>query len=284
MNRFGFFGFGRTPSGGAIAVADSISIVQQFLVAGVPETAGAGPGYVPTDEGSAVAWFDPQDASSLTIVGATVTAIKNKISNVSWAAASSVPYEATGLNGKACLHPTSISHYFLSTESAVVNALDCPTTAKPYTIVYVEKPASATVGGVVVGAGNSGVASASTRTWGRRLTISQYEYQQTAPATATNVRSTGAVSTALSICAWHSPGVGQKMKLNNGADDPGNTTVTPAYTPGTGINRVALFCRPDSIPDSSIGDSQVGDIWIFNTELDAAALTRVYNYLLAKWS
>jgi hypothetical protein len=53
--------------------------------------------------------------------------------------------------------------------------------------------------------------------------------------------------------------------------------------PGTGPNRASLFSRPDSVPDSS-AVQRFGELWLFNNELSAAALTRVYNYLNTKWS
>lgn len=280
--RFGFRpGLGNV-AGNSGAALDVITMLQAFRVAGVPVTSGSGPWTSLADGSGLVGWFDVSDASSLTIVSTTVTAIKNKVSNVSWAAISACPYETTGLNGHPCLHPTGLTHYFKSTESAVVSVFDCPTTAKPYTLIYVVKPDSATTGTALFGVGNSGVSSASTRTWGRRTGVSQYEYLQTAPATATNSRSAGAVSTAMQICAWHSPGVGQKMKLNNAADDPSGS-VDPSYTPGTGPNQAALFCRPDSVPDSSAAD-QFAELGIYNRELSATELTKAYDMLLAKWS
>lgn len=240
--------------------------------------------YSPLSEGGGVAWFDMLDPTAYTEATGVVTALRNKVSSVSWAAASSCPFEAAGLNGHPCLHPVDITDYFLSTEAAVVGALDCPTTGKPYTIYIVEIPDTATGGGVVVGAGNSGVASGSTRTWGRRVGVSQYEYVQTAPHPVLTVRSTGAVSTGLNVMAWHGPGVGVKASLNNAADDPNNTTLDSGYVPGTGPNRVALFCRPDSSPDSPNTGSKVGEILVFNVEHDAAARGRVYNYLNTRWS
>jgi hypothetical protein len=225
------------------------------------------------------------DAASYTVSGGTsVTTFNNKVSGVAMPAASSCPYEATGLNGKPVLHPTTIAHYFLTTEAAAVGPLDCPNASKPYTIYVLEKADTATGGGVLVGVGNSGVASASTRTWGRRVGVSQYEYAQTAPATVLTVRSTGAVSTNMVVSCWHSPGVGVKHSLSNAADDPNNATLDPSYVPGTGPNRLALFCRPDSTPDTPNTGSQVGEVLLFSTEHDAAARTRVCNYLLARWS
>lgn len=262
-----------------VAASPVITITQQFLVDSVFSYSS----YSPLSEGGGVAWFDMLDPTAYTESGGNVTALRNKVSSVSWSAVSSCPYEAAGLNGHPCLHPTTISHYFLSTEAAVVSAVDCPTTGKPYTLYWVDIPDSTTSGGVIVGAGNSGVASASTRTWGRRVGVSQYEYAQTAPHPVLTVRSTGAVSASLNVCAWHGSGVGVKMSLNNAADDPNNTTLDTGYVPGTGPNRVALFCRPDSTPDTPIA-TRIGEILLFNVEHDAAARGRVYDYLLARWS
>ncbi len=268
--------FGSYPSG-----LSAITISQRVVVDSVLSFSS----YSPLSEGGGVFWLDMLDAASYTVSGGTtVTAFTNKVSSVSWPAVSSCPYEATGLNSKPCLHPTTISHYFLSTEATVVSALDCASASKPYTIYILEIADSATGGGVIVGSGNSGVASASTRTWGRRVGVSQYEYAQTAPASVGTIRSTGAVSTSLAVSCWHSPGVGVKHSLNNATDDPNNATLDPAYVPGTGPNRVALFCRPDSTPDTPNTGSKVGEILICSTEHDAAARARVCNYLLARWS
>src|SRR6478609_480012 len=90
--RFGF----RTGLGNvappSVAVSDSIVILQRFVADAVGQTAGAGEDYEVTDEGDCVLWLDLQDAASLTIVGSTITAIKNKISNTTWSASSSCPY------------------------------------------------------------------------------------------------------------------------------------------------------------------------------------------------
>lgn len=280
--RFGF-GFGLTaggaPSGGG---GEAITILQQFIVSAVGEFAGGGV-WTPASPGGLVAEIDLLNPAGYVESGGAVTEVINLVSSVSWAAASSCPYEATGLNGHPCLHPVDITDYFLSTEAAVVNVLDCPTTAKPYTLIYVVLPDSTTTGVVTFGVGNSGVASASTRTWGQRSGVSQYEYSQTSPAAVGTVRSTGAVSTSLNIIAWRSPGTGCKFKLNDAADDPNNTVSTPAYTPGTGPNRAALFCRPDSSPDSP-AIQRFGALYLYDHELSDTDLTAAYDYLLARWS
>ncbi len=261
----------------------SIVISQRFIASAVGVFLGGG-SYAPADEGGLVAEIDMLQPAGYVESGGLVTSVVNLVSSTSWAAVSSCPYEATGINGHPCLHPLDISDYFTSTEAAVVSVLDCPGTAKPYTIVYVDLPDSTTTGGAVFGVGRSTVSSASTRTWGRRVGVSQYEYASTTPATTVGqVRSTGAVSAGLNICAWHSPGVGQKMSLNGAADDPGNTVSDPAYLSGNGPNQLALFCRPDLTPDTPIA-TRFGALYVFNKELDAAAITRVYNYLLARWS
>ncbi len=279
---------GRVSIGAPLSV---ITVSQRFLVSTTaPVTLGSG-SYVPTDEGGAVLWLDMQDATAYTLNGGStgITQVKNKISNVQWAVnGTDCPFEATGINGHPCAHPTLIGHGFISTESAVVSVHDCPNTTKPYTLIYVALPDSTTTGVVSYGVGNSGVSSASTRVWGQRAGVATYEYNQTSPAAVGSgthgpVRSTGAVNAGLNICAWHSPGVGVKLSLNNGADDPNNTVSDASYVPGTGPNRAMISGRPDLGPDSP-AIQRWGEYWLFNKELDSAALTRVYNYLIGKWS
>lgn len=282
--RFGF-GFGLTsrgaPQGGG--GGDAITVLQQFTVAAAGQFVGGGV-WTPSTPGGLIAEIDMLNPLGYVEAAGLVTSVKNLVSGVSWAAVSSCPYEATGINGHPCLHPVDITDYFLTTEATVLAALNCLTTAKPYTLIYVDVPDSTTSGGVVFGVGNSGVASASTRTWGRRVGVSQYEYASTTPATTVGqVRSTGAVGASLNICAWHSPGVGQKMKLNNGADDPSNATSDPSFASGTAINRAALFCRPDSSPDTPIA-TRFGAMYLYDHELTTGDLTAAYDYLLPRWS
>ncbi len=44
-----------------------------------------------------------------------------------------------------------------------------------------------------------------------------------------------------------------------------------------------LFGRPHSPPVSN-AIQRFGELWLFDQQLDAAALTRVYNYLNTRWS
>lgn len=275
--------FGVEAGAGTLGV---IRVAQSLAAETIGNTSGGT--YTPASEGGALLHFDMLDPTAYTLNGGStgVTQIKNKISNVQWLfnGGADCPYEAAGLNGHPCLHPTLITHRSISSEAAVIAALDCPTTAKPHTLVYVVVPDSTTVGGAVLGVGNSAVSSASTRTWGQRTTGGQYEYAQTTPAVAGTGRSAASSVTAgLSIVAWSSPGATLALKKNDVTQAlTVAVSVDPSYT-GTGPNQVSLFSRPDSAPDTPC-TNQFGELWLFNAELDAAALTRVYNYLNARWS
>lgn len=265
-----------------------IRAAQALAVDALGNTSGGT--YTPASEGGALIHFDMLDPTAYTLNGGStgVTQIKNKISNVQWLfnQGADCPYEAAGINGHPCLHPTLVTHASISTEAAVVSALDCPNTAKPYTLIYVALPDSTTTGVATFGVGNSGVSSASTRVWGQRAAQTQYEYAQTTPATVGSGRTTaGTVSASLNYLAWVSPGTTLTCYLNNSALAITESTagaVNPAYTPGTGPNRAALFCRPDIAPDSP-AIQRFGELWLFDKALDAAALTRVYNYL-TRWT
>jgi hypothetical protein len=270
----------------AVTIVASLDAQTTIAAAVTVDITASLSGYTPQSESTPLAWIDLQDATAITLNGGStgVTQVKNKISGVQWdTPANDTPYEAAGLNGHPCLHPIVVGDRIMFTEAAVVSAFDCPNTTKPYTIYYVVKADSTTTGVATFGVGNTGVSSASTRTWGQRSGVATYEYAQTAPASNTVIRSTGAVTTAVNVLCWHSPGTGVHLSTNNAADDPNDAATTPSYVPGTGPNQGSLFSRPDLGPDSP-AIQRFGELWVFGAEHDAAARTRVYNYLSTKWA
>jgi hypothetical protein len=293
-------------TGSTLGGSSPILIPQQLGIEVVPGTLGvirarqvlaaeavgntSGGTFSPLSISGAVAWIDMQDPTAYTESGGTVTALKNKVSSVSWAASASCPFEATGLNGHPCLHPIDLTDSFRSSESAVVSVFDCPDTgaAKPYTIVCAVAPDSITTGNVIFGVGNTAETSASTRVWGHRAGVSQYEYAQTLPAVNGNARSaTATVVTGLNRLAWTSAGTTMRMFLANVelalTVSASGTASNPLYTPGVGPNRLALFERPDLVPDGPyVG--RFGEIAIYNRELNSTELGQLDAYFAARWS
>ena len=129
--------------------------------------------YDPTVEGNMVAWFDMQDPAAYSVSGGVIDYFVNKVSSVQWTASGTAraAYEATGLNGLPCAHPDGTDDTYISTEAAVVNALQA-TTANPYTILFVFHADVADAQRSVLGAGNSGFSSNNTRIFGQNTDLS----------------------------------------------------------------------------------------------------------------
>jgi hypothetical protein len=241
--------------------------------------------YSPASEGNLLVWIDMLDPAAKTIAGATLTAYKNKVTGVDLTPGTPVPYEATGWNGKPCIHPTLIGHAPIATEASVITAFDCPNPgAKPFTIIWYASADSATGSGNIFALGNSGVQSSSTRYWGLRPGVAQYEHADTAPAAGTTAARTGVpVSGVKTIISWDSPGVGVNFRVNNGTAVVPAGVPDPQYSSGVGPNRYSIGGRPDSTPDGPwVG--LIVEVLVFGAQLNAAALTRAYNYLIAKWA
>jgi hypothetical protein len=70
--------------------------------------------------------------------------------------------------------------------------------------------------------------------------------------------------------AWN--GWGSKTDPNGASFDVG--TITP--------DRCALFCYPDSVPDS-FSDDRIGTALLFNTALDAPTRQQIVAWLMTRW-
>src|SRR6188474_847238 len=75
--------------------------------------------WTPTTEVDLLMWIDMLDPTTYTVNGGGtgISAIKNKATNVSLTLpVNNTPYEATGVNGKPCLHPIVIGDRMTFTE------------------------------------------------------------------------------------------------------------------------------------------------------------------------
>jgi uncharacterized repeat protein (TIGR02059 family) len=245
--------------------------------------------YLPSDEAGLVLWFDVQDAANITVVGGTAaSAIKNKVSGVSHAVVSAnCPYEATGLNGHPCLHPTGpTGQAFVGTEAAVLAAQD---DNSPYTVVYVIAMDAADATNIVFAAGVAGALPR--RSYGTNITgggrhvhscvnnANTFNLSATAGVGSSNADN---VSTSMHRVCWHSNGGASAVvscRVNNGAADPNGTScVAGTLTP----TRYKWLSRADDASATMAGKAAEHLLW--NVELDAAARGRVDAYLAARWS
>lgn len=240
--------------------------------------------YSPADEGSAVLNIDISDAATLTLTSGNtrIADAKNKISGVAWLTpVNDTPYEATGLNGKPCLHPLVTGDRLQTTTDAAVIALfDAPVTANDYTIFIVTALDVAAAANTLFSAGNTASSSSNTRTFGSvNVTGGKLQVTQTAPA-AGSLTGTTVPSTSMQVHCYHGTGGTQRVQLDNGTDEPASGSLSPV---GIAINQCGFFARVDSGPDGQAA-CRFAEAWIFSAELDSSARTRVYNYLASKWA
>lgn len=252
-----------------------INVTQSFSVAGDLSFSS----YTPLAEGGAVVWFDMQDAGSYTEVGGiAVTALVNKVSGVTWTpGVTSCPYEATGLASKPCLHPLAITDRMISTESAVLTALTSGVTG---TIYYVVQPDAISQSGAVFAAAQ--IAGTNGQRRFGNINTGNGRYSSTlrndAGAAVTNTTAQD-YSTSRTVVCWTFDATTISCFANNVA----TSLAAAACAPGTLTpTRVGLFSVPDNSADTPfIG--RFGELWLFNSVHDAAAQTRVYNYLAGRW-
>jgi hypothetical protein len=237
--------------------------------------------YAPSDEGSLVLDFDLTVASSYTVISGAVSQITNIASGVSWAQATSgkrPAYDATGWNGGPCLVPDGVDDLFLSTESAIVAALQASTSALPYTIFIVCSPAAALTSYTLLGAGNTGFSNTRVRRWGTAA-VGYWAYAHirddvTQLTVQTNQTGDTAANVKRLISYW-----GQVSHFVQRDRAP---VVSGSGTPvATTIDQAALFARPDSAPDNFFSGKFVRAL-LFAAQLNTDAIARVQDHLQSK--
>ena len=258
-----------------------INVTQQFIVA-CEATASA---YTPLAEASPILNFDLLDAASYVQAANLCTAITNKVSSVVWLpGVTNCPYEAAGYNGHPCLHPLAITDRIVSTEAAVLAAL---TGACNATIYYVAKPDAISQNGALFSVAQI-AGTAGQRRWG---TISTGNGRYNSSGRADNATGLTAAttaqdySTAGNVVTWVMSGTTLSCFANNVATSLAGTTIDPTIGGTTSVTptRAGIFAVPDNSADTPwIG--RFCELWIFAAVHDAAAQTRVYNYLSTRWA
>lgn len=221
-------------------------------------------------------WSDMSDPASFTESGGTITSRINKISSTAMTVVSSPGYLATGLNGL----PTAdfLPSYFLIGEAATA-AVGVDTHAYSYFCVSalnIIDSNSATL----FGFGNSGVVTNRTRRLGGSTSATGRMISTTIndAGTAVSVFGVTQTDTTPHIYTFITPGTTIESWIDN-VEDIASTTQDPGTIT---VDQCAIGARPDSGPDFPI-DGQSSEEWLFDWALDAAARTRVCNYLKAKW-
>lgn len=240
-------------------------------------SAGA-PAYSPLDEGTGVLWIDPHDPTTYTIDGSNnFTDLKNKVSGVSLTIASDPNLNATAINGQPGI-TLDTTDWFIGSEAAVLAA---GTNAAPRTVITV-------VSGSVddfrtyFGWGRSDAASANRFVFLVNVTGNGRWacYGENNGSVTTGLHEdTVDMSTGAAILIWTFDGTNFTFEVNNVA----RTLTDSTFTPGTLTpNRYTYGVGPWSLLQQAWGAS-LGDHLVYASVLDAAARTRVYNYLSTKY-
>jgi hypothetical protein len=246
------------------------------------------PIWPPTQVTGCVAWFDMQDAASYTITAGspqTITSLTNKVSSVAWnTAATNFPeYEAAGINSLPSLRGgVATPRGLISTEAAVVAVV--AGTDLPHTIIMVTKPTAVTSTGYrqTLAWGNSGVATNRALYVGRQGATGRWRHEMIDDAALNRAatRSVDVTATA-QVVTFRTTGIASSIFVNSEATPDPNAgsfnggVITP--------NRAALFCVPDSVPDT-FSDDRVGELLIYNRELTNYERANVEASLATKWA
>lgn len=241
--------------------------------------------YSPADEGGLVAWIDMLDQTyGYTLNASGVTGVCNKATGTWWGlgTATPVPFDPLGINGRPALHSTgNIAMRFQSAVGADPSVVAAMTDSAIYTLIWVSNFDLPDTAGCVFGAANSGFASSNRRYFGQNTTGSGRMISQTINSTPTTVSAIGTAQapTSPAVHAFQSSAGTTVSNWINGDPDMAGT----AQAPGTlTVDRVGLFCVPDSNPDTSM-QGALGELLLFNTALSQAALDRVVAWMMVKW-
>jgi hypothetical protein len=238
--------------------------------------------YDPRDEGDAVLWVDMQDAASFTEVGGLITSINNKITSTAIPAVGiGAPYEATGLNGHPCMHPTGTTHGLSSTEAAVVAlGVNAPAYTMAWYGSYDTADPAARQCYLSFGRADNGNGS---RFWGHNATGGGRQIFGTINDAASAITTASGADNSLDVghtVIWRSPGTTHDCKVNDAAPDPDNAANDPVTSTPV---KFTINCRNGSVPaEGMVGEC--GEWWLFSTEKSDAACTRIEDYLAAKWA
>lgn len=242
-----------------------------------PVTNGSSHAYDPRDEGGAVFWMDMSDATSFTESAGVITAMTNKIGGGAVTPAGSPAYLATGLNSLPTADFNGTTQYFTNADAAVVAA---GTSAASHTYVGVVSFDTPDRIEVIFGWANSGVVANSSRYYGETTTAFGLMVATSTSDAGANVTVSG-VTTPNSLAhvyAFRADGTTVDSKIDNVSD-----ITSTAFVPGTLTpNRAGFGARVGSTPARFL-DGKISEQWVFDSSISDAALTRVYNYLKAKW-
>lgn len=233
-----------------------------------------------------VFWVDPSQSAGRTVDGGgIVTAIREKITGATLTAATNGPaLLAAGINGLDCFNPDGVTQRIIFTHTELLAAL---TPGGNYTIYWVGHNVYEDTTRAVIGVGSSAHASARASYWGQSSSGTGRELNHSTvndvPDAATSTlgcwRNEMAGDAKLVCWSGTATTVTARINGNWGAD-----TLDAAHAPGTVTpNRCALFCRPDSSPDT-FGKGPYGEFIVCNQKHTREQTEQFYReYFAPKW-
>lgn len=250
-----------------------------------PDVHGAcGPIWPPTNLPGCVAWYDMLE--TYTESGGTVTAIRNMVTGSDAMSEATNPpaLNLTGINGLPCMVPDGTNDRLISTEAPVFQVFN--NLVSPLTMIAVCSLTSLAGARVLFGAGNSGVASSSSHTMQTTISLGGVLRQ--------NRIGDNGVSTTLNRTEGIPLGVPFVWSAGTNGNDGFHTVnlepTTTSIATGTAFaraglvtaNRTALFCRPDSAPDT-FGNMPAGCFLLYSRRLPDSELLGVVAALMGRW-
>jgi hypothetical protein len=240
---------------------------------------GTDPDFKPTWISGCVAWFDMADlASYARSTSTTVSTVTNKVSGAVWATPSSdCPYESGGINGRPCLHPTTVSHRITSTEADVLSTLY---NNPDYTLICVTSFDAADANGAIFGAAITTVGTTDRRYWGQNTSSTGRMISQTIDSSAVTINAIGTLQTTTTptVYVWSSPQNAVSSWVNGTPDLVGVTQNPSSLIP----TQVGLFAVPDNSADTPLV-GRFGELLLFNRRLSDFEIATITIHLHRKW-
>lgn len=230
------------------------------------------------NDGTTVGWIDMLDATSYTQAAGVLTSLKEKISNTAMTLAGSPAYEATGLYGHPAIHADGTNDSALTTAAALVAVFQG--NANAYSIHALVRFDAADASGTILSAAINGASS---------LTMGQSSFSSGRYDTRLNGASTnGTTSTSFDLVVFTKVVNGTSTNFYvttyfaaTALDASSPLTIDP--TAGFAPTRVGIMANVDAAFDTFL-DGYVGEIVVKSTNNDLAAVTRIANAMLRRWS
>ncbi len=232
------------------------------------------------NDGTTVGWFDMLDPTAFTQVANVITVFKEKIANVACTLAGSPAYEATGLYGHPTVHCDATDDIAHTTAAALVAAGQSNTSN--YSLHFLLRCDIADLTGVF--GGWALIASSTNKQTYGQSSFGSGRYDTRLNGVSTN-GTTGA-SADMVVASFVMAGTALTMYVTTqfaatAVDASSPQTVDPGA--GHAPSRFGLWATADAAFDTFF-DGRFGELVVKSTNNDAAAVARIANAMLRRWS